>query len=51
MNLSANNFAGEIPSSLSYLKALSSLDIRSNDLSGEILSELLVINVYSSEIF
>ena len=51
LNLSANNFAGEIPSSLSNLKALSSLDIRSNNLSGKILSKVLVINVYSLEIF
>ena len=45
LDLSANNFGGEMPSSLSKLKALSYLDLERNHLSGKIPSLLLVRHI------
>ena len=45
LNLRINNFSGEMPSSLTNLKALSYLDLQQNHLSGKILSLLFVSNI------
>ena len=42
LDLSINNFSGEMPSSLTNLKALSYLDLEENHLSGKIPSLLFV---------
>ena len=50
LDLSYNNFSGEMPSSPTNLKALSYLDLEQNHLSGKIPSLLLVSNIKSLEI-
>ena len=45
LSLAINNFVGEIPSSLSKLKALSDLNLAQNGLSGKIPSLLLARNI------
>ena len=42
LDLSINNFSGEMPSSLTNLNVLSNLDLGRNHLSGKISSSLLV---------
>ena len=45
LDLSRNNFGGEIPSSVKNLKALSYLNLYENYLSGKIPSLLFVSNI------